>query len=75
MTNSTTELMNRGMACLTEALGVVDAEHFIALIKREKFNYTKWQREYFDAMDPGDFHRQAAEYANAHPYQGEAERL
>ncbi len=75
MTTSTADLMNRGMACLTEALGIVDAEHFIALVNREKLDYTKWQREYYDALEPGEFHRQAIEYAKAHPYTGEAERL
>ena len=75
MTNNTTDLMNRGMACLTEALGIVEAEHFIALVNREKFDYTKWQREHYDAMENGAFRRNAVEYAKAHPYTGDAERL
>ena len=36
-----------GMACLVEKLGIVNAERFIATIKRENFDYTTWQREYF----------------------------
>ena len=48
MAASTAEIMNKGMRCLTEHLGVVEAEHFISVIIREKFDYTKWQREYFD---------------------------
>ena len=43
--------------------------------RSEKFDYTKWQRKYFDAMPSGEFQRQALEYAKAHPYTGEAERL
>ena len=75
MMTNTVEIMNRGMECLTEKLGVVEAERFISLIIREKFDYTKWQRQYFDAMNPGEFKKQAVEYAEKHPYTGNAERL
>jgi hypothetical protein len=75
MSSNTVDIMNRGMECLTEALGVVEAEQFISLIIREKFDYTKWQREYFDGMAPGEFHRKAQEYAEIHPFSGNAERL
>ncbi len=75
MTTNTADLMTRGMKCLTEALGVVEAERFISLVNREKFDYTKWQREYFDAMKPGEFHQKAIEYAKTHPYTGDAKRL
>lgn len=75
MAYSMTELMSRGMECLTEALGVVEAEEFISLVIRERFDYTKWQREYFDKMIPDDFHARAVEYAEKHPYTGTAERL
>mgnify|MGYP007070279739 CR=1 FL=1 len=75
MTSNTVEIMNRGMECLTEAMGVVEAEQFISIIIREKFDYTKWQRRHFDAMAPGEFHEKAMEYAKEHPYTGNAERL
>lgn len=45
---STVEIMDMGLACLVEKLGIVNAERFIAMIKRESFDYTTWQREYFD---------------------------
>ena len=38
MTTNTVEIMNRGMQCLTDGLGVVDAEQFISIIIREKFD-------------------------------------
>ena len=72
---ATTDIMNRGMECLIQAMGVVEAEQFISIIIREKFDYTKWQRQYFDAMALGEFHQKALEYAKAHPYTGSAERL
>lgn len=52
MMGSMTEIMNRGMKCLTEQMGVVEAEQFISIIIREKFDYTKWQRDYFDVKTP-----------------------
>ena len=51
MSISTTELMNRGMRCLVEKLGTVEAEMFIAAIMRERFDYTKWQREHFNDVE------------------------
>ena len=49
--SSDVELMNRGIDCLLEKLGVVETERFISVINREKFDYTKWQRKQFDRMD------------------------
>ena len=39
------ELKIEGLKALTEALGDVQAEKFIALIMRSTFDYTKWQRK------------------------------
>lgn len=39
------EVMNTGFESVFSSLGMVDAERFIALLKREKFDYTEWQRE------------------------------
>ena len=44
---STVELMSRGMECLVKHMGIVEAESFIAAILRERFDYTKWHKEYF----------------------------
>ena len=69
---NTFELADAGMACLTEKFGVVGAEAFIALILREKLDYTKWRRAYYGEMKPGEFHEKALEYAKEHPYSGSA---
>ena len=42
-----TEIKIDGTQALVEALGEVNAERFIALIMREPFDYTKWQRALF----------------------------
>ena len=60
---STIELLSRGMECLVESMGVVEAEYFIAAVRRERFDYTKWQREYFDKMDLRTFVNNAKTYS------------
>ena len=39
------QLKIEGLKALTEALGDVQAEKFIALIMRSLFDYTKWQKK------------------------------
>ena len=72
MTSSTAEIMNKGMQCLTKHMGVVDAERFISLIIRERFDYTKWQREYFDAKTPEEISVEAERFEKEHPFKGAA---
>ena len=61
----TVALLSRGMECLVEAMGIVEAEYFIAAVQREKFDYTKWQREHFDNMDLKSFVNNAKTYAQS----------
>lgn len=35
------EIMNTGFESIFSSLGMVDAERFIALLKRDKFDYTE----------------------------------
>ena len=65
-------VMNIGMRCLVENIGLVEAERFISIIMQEKFDYTKWQREYFDRMTSEQLHEEAVSYAKKHPYKGNA---
>lgn len=39
-----TEIRAAGVRALVDALGEVQAEKFVALIQREPFDYTEWQR-------------------------------
>ncbi|MCM1045469.1 MAG: hypothetical protein NC417_08150 [Candidatus Gastranaerophilales bacterium] len=66
------ELMEQGIACLIEKLGVFNTEHFISMLKRDDFDYTVWQREYFDRMGVEEFIEKASAYADSHPYKGNA---
>jgi hypothetical protein len=38
------------MKVLSEHLGIVDAEKFIALLRRDTFDYTEWHQGLFDGM-------------------------
>ena len=64
------EILDQGFACLVDNMGLIDAEYFISLIKRDDFDYTVWQREYFDKLESGEFAAKASEYADSHPYTG-----
>ena len=73
--SSAADLLNRGMICLTEHMGVIKAERFVALLSREKFDYTKWQRDHFDQMPAERISREAEEHERTFSYTGTAVRL
>lgn len=41
---SDTEVRHEGVKALMQVLGMVDAERFITLINRERFDYTEWRK-------------------------------
>lgn len=69
------EILDQGFSCLVDHMGVIEAEYFISLIKRDDFDYTVWQREYFDKMESGEFAVKASAYADSHPFTGKARIL
>ena len=73
--NNAVEIMDKGFACLVEKLGVVNAERFIAMIKRDSFDYTIWRKEYFKDVDLEEIREEAAAYDKSHPFKGKAVRL
>lgn len=46
--NVDTEIKIRGLEILNKHLGTVETERFVALIQREKFDYTKWRESLFE---------------------------
>ena len=68
MIYGTIELMERGMQCLTKELGDIGTEQFIATINREKFNYTEWQRDFFNDVNAEEFNSAAVEYERKNPF-------
>lgn len=75
MAAGTVEILNRGMKCLIEQMGIVEAEHFVSTIIREKFDYTKWQRQYFDAKTSEEISIEAAHFEKEQPFVSDAVRL
>lgn len=44
------------MDTLISSLGVVDAERFICMVKRDTFDYTKWQRGLWNGKSIEEIH-------------------
>ena len=43
MTNNAV-LLDKGIKCLTEKLGLLEAEQFIYVLKSQSFDYTEWRK-------------------------------
>ena len=59
MTN--TEIKIKGLQILTETLGLVEAERFIALLQQEPFDYTKWRQNLFEKLTIEEISQKAME--------------
>jgi len=57
-----TEIKLKGVKTLIKALGIVEAERFIALMSREPFDYTEWQRNLWANESIKDISHKAMEY-------------
>ena len=55
------EIKVLGFEILSRHLGLVEAERFIALIQREKFDYTQWRQNLFAELSGEEISRQAME--------------
>jgi hypothetical protein len=57
-----TEIKVEGTNALIKAMGTVEAERYIALMAREKFDYTKWRRTMLPEGSVGDISKAAMQY-------------
>lgn len=73
--NDMVDIIDKGFSCLVETLGVVNAERFIAMIKRDSFDYIVWRREYFDNKSLDEINKEAVSYAKQHPHRGHGKRI
>lgn len=55
-----TEVKTAGMRALMAALGAVEAEHFVMLMQRERFDYTAWRKEGLPETTVPELHEAAA---------------
>jgi hypothetical protein len=56
------EVKMLGLEKLNESLGIVDAERFVALIQRERFDYTKWRGNLFEGLSGREISKKAMEF-------------
>jgi hypothetical protein len=59
---SETTLRTKAMEVLVDNLGIVDAERFISIIKRDKFDYTEWQRDLYKNESIEEIYNKAVEF-------------
>lgn len=59
-----TVLKDEGMKILSSQLGLVEAERFIVLIRREPFDYTKWREGLFSDVPLDTFLQKAQKLRN-----------
>jgi hypothetical protein len=55
-----------GIKALSDVLGDVQAERFIALILREPFDYTEWQKSLWPNSGVKDLSKKAMEFRHGH---------
>jgi len=60
-----TEVKSNGLEILVREMGAVDAERFIALILKEPFDYTKWQKDLFAEGSVDKISRDAMTFRNS----------
>jgi len=66
---STSVIKKEGLECLIKTLGDLETEVFISSLIREGFDYTEWQRSYFERFSLDDFLGKAAEFDKAQPFE------
>ncbi|MDR3108516.1 MAG: hypothetical protein LBU65_02340 [Planctomycetaceae bacterium] len=63
-------IKKEAMELLVNALGVIETEVFITELQRVRFDYTEWQRDYFDKKYTLDtFMQKAVQYSREHPFE------
>ena len=67
MTNSAV-LLDKGIRCLTNGLGLVEAEQFVYLLLSAPFNYTEWRKDnLFTGMSVEEISQAANKYCKENP--------
>lgn len=60
---SDTEVRSIGYKVLFKYMDVIDAERFISLINRDKFDYTEWSQNLFEDMSLEEILNDAKKFA------------
>ncbi|MBR2733792.1 MAG: hypothetical protein IKD80_06040 [Selenomonadaceae bacterium] len=60
------EILERGMDCLMDNLGIIEAERFVSLVWKERDRYLAWKKDY-DNMSDEEWLAGLEEYVRQHP--------
>ena len=58
------EIKQNGMKTLIDNLGLVEAERFIVLIRRDQFDYTKWRKNLWKGKSVREISEEAMRFRN-----------
>lgn len=72
MDTNTAQILEKGITCLHEHMGLVEMEIFISTIQRERFDYTKWHQHFADTMTEDMLDKMCRENAEKLPFKGKA---
>lgn len=72
---SSMEILNDGVELLRKNFGDVKTEMFISIICRERFDYTKWRRRFFEGKSVHEINDEAVKYASEHPFEPQKDLL
>ena len=70
MSENNIALVSRCMDILCSQVGIVDAERFIYIMRSEAFDYTKWQRDYYDNISPDDLNAAVDRFSTENEFKG-----
>ncbi|TAL38926.1 MAG: hypothetical protein EPN93_03355 [Spirochaetes bacterium] len=56
------EIKQNGIKALIESLGLVEAERFIALLRREPFDYTRWRKNLWEGKSVREISKKAMKF-------------
>jgi hypothetical protein len=61
-------LLDKGMKCLTNELGLLDAEQFVYTLLSQPFDYTEWRKNnLFEGMSVSELSAAADKYCKENP--------
>jgi dihydroorotate dehydrogenase len=63
------QIMVADIETLNRQLGIVETERFIALIQREKFDYTTWRQNLFTGLSGEEISKRAMEFLKKSDHQ------
>ncbi len=70
-TLNTAEILDDGMNCLIEHIGILKTEIFISTLLTERFDYTKWHQKFADRTGPKELDALVRQAEEVSPYQGD----